>query len=191
MTAAETAELIAILREYYPRDVESTSIKAKVKAWHMILQDWDYELVKAAAVAFVSSDDRGFMPAPGQILDKIKTLAETGALPAGEAWRLVSDAVTRCDRFNPAKEYNKLPPEVQRAVGSPQMLVEWGNVDPQSFQTVIASNFRRAYDTRQKREQEIAVLPESVRRVIGELSDRLSLSSRENEKRGLGGCKHD
>lgn len=146
---------------------------------------------KAAAVAFVSSDDRGFMPAPGQILDKIKTLAETGALPAGEAWRLVSDAVTRCDRFNPAKEYNKLPPEVQRAVGSPQMLVEWGNVDPQSFQTVIASNFRRAYDTRQKREQELAVLPESVRRVIGELSDRLSLSSRENEKRGIGGCKHD
>lgn len=175
MTAVETAELIAILREYYPHDVESTDIKAKVKAWHLVMQDWDYELVKAAALAFVVSDTKGFMPAPGQILDKIAMLAEAGAPSADEAWQLVSDAVAHCDRYNPAKEYDKLPPEVQRAVGNPRMLVEWGYVDPQSFQTVIASNFRRAYGVLRKREKELAALPESVRRVITGVSERLAL----------------
>ncbi len=189
MTAVETAELIAILREYYPRDVESTSIKSKVKAWHLLLQDWDYELVKAAALAFVAGDTKGFMPAPGQILDKIKMLSEASVLTADEAWRLVSDAVTRCDRFNPAKEFNNLPPEVQQAVGSPQMLIEWGNVDPQAFQTVIASNFRRAYDVRQRRDKEIAALPESIRRVIGRLSDRLAPDNPEHENSEWRPCK--
>lgn len=185
MTVVETAELIAILREYYPRDVESTDIKAKVKAWHLILRDWDYELVKAAALAFVVSDTKGFMPAPGQILDKIGMLAEASAPPADEAWRLVSDAVTRCDRFNPLKAYDKLPLEVQKAVGSPQMLVEWGNVDPQSFQTVIASNFRRSYDARRRREKELAALPESVRQVITGVSERLVLDKTKCENQRM------
>lgn len=179
MTENEAAKILALLREYYPRDVESTTVRAKVRAWYLVLQDYPYDVVQAAAISFAANDRKGFMPSPGQIVEQIKMVAEPESLTAQDAWNLVSRAVSAADFMCPSKQYEKLPPEVQRAVGSPNMIREWGLVDEDTFNTVIYSNFIKAYGVHQKRREAMAAIPESIRDVIQGLSDKLALGGAE------------
>ena len=64
---------------------------------------------------------------------------------------------------------------VQRAVGSANQLRDWGLVDEDTFQTVIGSNFRRIWETQQKREEAQRALPSELREFISGLADRLAL----------------
>jgi hypothetical protein len=48
MNKKETAQILAILREYYPRDFVSTDLQTKVEAWYLILKDYDYTLTQNA-----------------------------------------------------------------------------------------------------------------------------------------------
>ena len=80
MTKAETAKLIAMLKEYYPRDYESTDIVSRVNAWHVILQDYDYKEATAALLAFVATDLKGFAPTVGQIIDKMQFIKSVNEL---------------------------------------------------------------------------------------------------------------
>ena len=177
VTEAETAKIIALLREYYPRDVESTTIKAKVRAWWLVLRDYPYDAMQAAAVSFAANDRKGFMPSPGQLVEQLQLLTSRDALSAQEAWALVHKAVSRADLNNPSKEFDKLPPEVQKTIGSANMLREWGLVDERTFNTVIYSNFVRAYETHEKRRQAFEAVPAAVRQVIQGVADRLALGS--------------
>ncbi len=181
MTELQTAKLIALLREYYPRDTEASSVKSKVRAWHLVLQDYPYEVGEAAAIAFVANDRKGFMPSPGQIVEQIQLVTNREGMPAQDAWNLVSQAVANTDFMNPSKQFDKLPPEAQRAVGSANMLREWGMVDVDTFNTVIYSNFIRAHDVHKKRQQAMAAIPESVRAVIQGVSDKLMLGGTYDE----------
>ena len=45
-------------------------------------------------------------------------------------------------------EFEKLPEEVRRVVGHPSQLYEWAMLDTREVNTVIASNFRRAWRAR-------------------------------------------
>lgn len=177
VTETETAKIIALLREYYPRDVESTTIKAKVRAWWMVLRDYPYDTMQAAAISFAANDRKGFMPSPGQLIEQLQMLTSTDAPDAQEAWMLVHKAVSRADLNNPSAEFAKLPPEIQRTLGSANVLKEWGLVDEQTFNTVIYSNFLRTYETRQKRNQAFAAVPDAVRQVIQGVADKLALGS--------------
>lgn len=173
MTETETAKLLALLREYYPRDVEASSVRAKVRAWYLVLRDWPYEAVQAAALAFVANDTRGFMPAPGQVLEKLALLAEPEGPTAAEAWNLVKCALGN-GLYGAGEEFARLPEDVQRLVGSPGQLREWAMMDIGTLDSVVASNFRRAYEAVWRRRQEASVLPAEVRTVLGGLSDSLA-----------------
>ena len=67
--------------------------------------------------------------------------------------------------------------EVQRAVGSPRQLRDWGLVEEGAFQTVVASNFRRTWETQQKRDAAKAALPAELRELVTGLADKLALDS--------------
>lgn len=179
MTENEAAKILALLREYYPRDVESTTVRAKVRAWYLVLQDYPYDVVQAAAISFAANDRKGFMPSPGQIVEQIQLVTNREGMTAQDAWNLVSQAVANTDFMNPSKQFDKLPPEAQRAVGSANMLREWGMVDVDTFNTVIYSNFIRAYDAHKKRQQAMTAIPESIRDVIQGLADKLALGGAE------------
>ena len=175
MTEAETAKIILMLREYYPRDIESTTIRAKVKAWHIVLQDYSFEVAQAAVVSFVANDRKGFMPTPGQLREQIQTLTAKNELTAQEAWKLVSRAVAKADLMDPSEQFLQLPAEVQQAVGSANMLREWGLVEQSTFNTVIYSNFLRTFEICRRRRKAWEAIPQSIQVAIKGVSDKLAL----------------
>ena len=77
--------------------------------------------------------------------------------------------------YNSVEEFNKLPVEIQRAVGSADMLKSWSQLDIEQVQTVIQSNVMRSYKVASKQKKEYDVLPENVKKFTLELMDKKDL----------------
>ena len=77
--------------------------------------------------------------------------------------------------YGSKEEFEKLPPDIQRIVGSSNMLREWAMMDTETVQSVVASNFQRDYLVRAKRKAEIEALPSDIKQIVGSLSNQFSL----------------
>lgn len=179
MNSGEAAYLLAIMKSNWPGSyakMTPADAKAAVVLWADLFADDPAELVQAAVKTIMLSEpEREFAPTIGQVKARIYKLMNPDELTAQEAWVLVSRAVTRCDMQNPSKEYGKLPPAVQRAVGSANQLREWGMVDEDIFGSVIASNFRKIWDKQQTREREQAALPAELRQMISNIAQGMAM----------------
>ena len=73
---------------------------------------------------------------------------------------------TRRSILNSKEEFEKLPPILQRLVGSPSKLKEWALMDADTVNSVVASNLMRSYKVIAEKEKEFQALPSNVRAVL-------------------------
>ena len=163
MTREETAKIIAIIKEYYPRDIEATNLKSRIEAWFLALKDYDYKEIQMSVIAFATQDTKGFAPSVGQIVDKLIQLrGGLNDLTEMEAWHLVQKAVSNSG-YNSVQEFEKLPELIKKIVGSPNVLKEWALTDISELNTVIQSNFMRSYKAKVIKAQEYKALPNNIK----------------------------
>lgn len=177
MTKKEMAEILAIMQANYPDDFRGMSDAAmhgKINLWFMQFRDDDYKEVLAAVMAHIATDTNRFMPPVGVIKAKLVELRQPDEMTEMEAWDLVSRA-TRNSIYNSADEFAKLPPVVQRLVGSPSQLREWAAMDTETLQSVVASNFQRSYKVRAKHEREYLALPANVKNYMASLTEGMKM----------------
>ena len=177
MTKQETMAIMAILREAYPlyyRDKTKDEIITSVNLWAEMFADDDVNLVKASIKAFIASDTKGFPPVIGQIKHQIQKLITPEEMTEVHAWDLVSKAI-RNSAYGSEEEFAKLPPVIQKAIGSPDRLREWSGVEPSEVQTVVASNFMRSYRAKLAHEQEHGRLPNDVKQMMAQLQQKQRL----------------
>lgn len=177
MTADETSKILATLKAAYPhsfKDLTRRDAEAMIELWTTMFSAESYSEVSAAIAALISTRTVGFSPTVGEVKEKLQSLMLTSTLSEQDAWALVSKACSN-GIYGYKKEFAKLPPEVQRAVGAPEQLREWAKMDADTVQSVVASNFQRNYRTMQAREKEKAMLPQSVRDLIGGLAEGMKM----------------
>ena len=145
MTRDEAKKLIMIICSTYP-NYKPMDLRDTVDVWHFMLSDFDYSEVSVALKAYILSDISGFAPTVGQLLEKVRKIKSPEELNEMQAWGLVSKAL-RNGTYGAEEEFNKLPPLVQQAVGSPSQLRNWATTDYESIENVIQSNFMRTYRT--------------------------------------------
>jgi hypothetical protein len=154
MTREEVIKLLMMIQAAYPNYKPQDKTIA-VNMWHEMLKDYDSNTVMASFKAYVASDQSGFAPSIGQLLGRLNSAinecTEVGDL---EAWSLVSKAI-RNGYYGAEVEFEKLPPLVQKAVGSPYNIRNWATTDLKSVETVIMSQFLSSYKALQKREKEV------------------------------------
>ena len=149
---------------YKPNDISET-----VDVWHMMLSDYDYNLVAMALKSYILSDTSGFAPSIGQLVDKMKSITSPQELNEMEAWSLVCDALSNSG-YNYDEEYAKLPPLVQKAVGLPTQLHTWALTENLNKE-VIGSNFMRCYRIEVERQNEISKMPQNVKELLEKISN--------------------
>ena len=179
MTREETVKIIRIMVDSYP-NYKPNDISETVDVWHMMLSDYDYNLVAMALKAYILSDTSGFAPSIGQLVDKMKSITSPQELNEMEAWSLVCDALQNSG-YNYAEEYAKLPPLVQKAVGLPTQLQAWALTENLN-KDVVGSNFMRCYRIEVERQKEISKMPQNVREMLESISNG-SYSSQIEQKR--------
>lgn len=177
MERNEVLQIMAVLRGAYPqfyRDLTRKEAEDTVNLWHAMFADDDASLVGAAVKAIIVSDTREFPPNIGIVKEKMREMTQPKELTEAEAWGLVSKAV-RNSIWDSKEEFDKLPQDIQKLVGSPSQLREWAMMDSGALHSVVASNFQRSYKVIQKRNREEQKLPGDIRRMIGGMTERMLL----------------
>jgi len=164
MTREETIAIMGVLKTAYPsfyRDMTRDGALQAISLWHEMFAEDDPKTVSAAVKALIKTRKEGFPPTIGEVSEKIRELTQGGGLTRIEAWNLVSKACKN-GLYGAEEEFAKLPPIVQKVVGTPNQLKEWAMMDAETF-SVTGSHFQRSFDIMQKREQELSIMPTDVR----------------------------
>lgn len=171
MTREETVKIIRVIADTYPnwKPADMTSV---VNTWHAQLQYDDFELVATALMAYNRSNNTGFAPSIGQLLNIVanRILAdEQTELSEADAWAMAHKAI-RNMRADSDDEFYKLPETVQKAIGAASVLRNWG-LTPTDEISVVESNFKRAYRTvinRRKDDKNIMLLAGRINKLRAE-----------------------
>lgn len=164
MTRDETVRIIRIMCDCYP-NYKPSNLSETVDVWNMMLEEYSYQQISMALKAYVHSDTSGFAPSIGQLINKLHEVQSPQELNEMEAWLLVGRAL-RNGTYGAVEEFNKLPPLVQKAVGSPDNLRNWAQTDSESIENVVQSNFMRAYRIVVNRAKEYQKMPKDIQTLI-------------------------
>lgn len=165
MTRTETLAVMSVLKAAYPsyyRDMRRSDAEAVVDLWATMFAEEPARLVTMAVQAYITSDTKGFPPHIGAIKESILKLRTDVSMSEGEAWALAAKAA-RNGSYHAQEEFDALPDDVRRAVGSADTLRQWAKLEEDELATVAASNFMRSYRAIDARKREEAKLPPALR----------------------------
>lgn len=184
MDRSEAIKILAVLRAAYPQfyaKQTNEDLRGIVNLWADMFEDEPYQLVAAATKALIKTRTSTFPPGIGEISEKIRQISAPEEMTEAEAWALVAVAV-RNGTYGAEKEFNALPPMLQRLVGSPRQLKEWAAMDADAVNSVVASNFQRSYKARAKNEREYEALPSSIKDYMAAIADGMRMPELEGGK---------
>lgn len=167
MEKNEFAILTKAMKAVYS-DPKFIADKDAFTVWYELLKDIPYDVCQAAIHKYMSTSK--FPPTIADIRTIATELTAPDLMTEGEAWALVYKAI--CNSGYKAREqFEKLPPECQRAVGNPAILREWALLPITEVNTVIQSNFMRSYKVECKRTHEYAQLPQATKDLVGKIAE--------------------
>lgn len=163
MDRNEVKKILMVMEVSFPSyKVKNEYLSETIDVWLNVLGDYSYQDVSNALKSFIVQDTSGFAPSIGQIVDKIHTLKRpVDDLTEQTAWALVSKAL-RNSSYRAREEFDKLPDLIQKTLGSPSQLECWAK-DEYYNESVVSSNFMRAFRIVQQREQDYQKLPQPIK----------------------------
>lgn len=163
MTRDDTKQILAVIDATYPNfKVENPT--ETINAWHFFLADYDYNKIAIALKAYVATSGSGFAPSAAELIDMANKSYQYNIETEQGAWDMVSKAL-RNSAYNSREEFEKLPPLVQKAVGSPAQLREWA-LDPNFNHSVESSNFKRQFRELAQQDIKLKRMPMEMRAMI-------------------------
>lgn len=177
MTIQETGAIMDILTTAYPRfyaGANAPNPRRTMALWAEMFAEDDVRLVAAAVKALIAADEKGFPPHIGAVKAQLRKLTAPEVLTPMEAWALVLRAIKRSG-YESRREFDRLPPVLQRLVGSPSQLRDWGMMDEDTVNSVVASNFQRSYQARAKADADYQALPADVRSALSAVTEHMRL----------------
>ena len=173
MTRDETKQILMRIQTTYPNWKPQGDLSLVIDVWHEYLEAYTYGEILGAVKAYVLSDVSGFAPTVGQLVGKLHGMMKAIEPDVGEleAWALVSKAIKN-GWYGAEEEFEKLPPMVQKAVGTPANIRNWSQTEMKSIETVVMSQFLSAYKAECKRANELSKIPNNVKL---ELQNRMML----------------
>jgi len=155
------------------KDMSTAEMADMLNLWAEMFADDDARLVGAAVKAIIVAGDREHAPNIGTIKEQLRKLTATDEMDEAEAWGRIRKAISN-GIYGSKEEFEKLPPVLQKLVGSPSQLRDWAMIDTDELQTVVASNVQRAFRTVQAREREAAKLPADVKKTVEALTQHFA-----------------
>lgn len=160
MTKQETQKLLILIESMWP-NWNPKNRPVLVEAWNEAFQNIGYEEAYVALMHYFKHDTKGFAPVPGQLIGQISEKKVNAFAPdEGEAWSLVHEAIEN-GIYGSEMEFKRLPPLIQRAVGSAKEIQAWAMMESDSME-VVRSNFLRAYRIVRDRAVEDGRIPDPV-----------------------------
>lgn len=143
MSKEEFNNIIMLLNATYrTKDGAIIQDKRQAEVWYRFLSDLEYSIAQQAVVNLVAK--MPFVPTIADIRNEYAGLTSSADLGDAEAWAMVREGI-RNGIYGATEEFNKFPEVVQKAVGNPMSLSEWAMMSSSDVETVVQSQFLRAY----------------------------------------------
>jgi len=175
MTREETKAILAVLKAGYPnfyKDMTKEDATNTINLWATMFADDPAHIVTEAVKALMCT--LKYPPTIADVKEKIALITQPLAMTEMEAWQLVRQAISY---YRAEETFAQLPPILQKIVGSPSVLRQWAQMEAETVDSVIQSNFMRSYKARVAHEKEYAMLPASTRNLIRELAAKMNMKA--------------
>lgn len=171
MTRKEFGSLVSVIRGVYLDD-EFLSDTESAEIWYSFLKDISFAEAKIAVTKLAATSK--WAPKIADIIEQVKLLHEIVVDGDGDAelWSLIVKA-SKNSTYGAVEEFEKLPEECKRFLGSPTVLKDFGQIDPNTLQTVVKSQFLKLIPTIRKRTDYSNGLPMEVRQAIEDSKMRM------------------
>ena len=133
--------------------------------WYVLLKDLPYQAASAALKAHMQTSAK--VPTPADIRSGAYRLTQGEQLNDLEAWDMVSKAISRSG-YHSVEEYEKLPEIVRKAVGNSRNLFVWSQMDTESVESVVQSQFLRTYRTECQRAEQRQIMSPDLQRLTAD-----------------------
>lgn len=159
MTREEFSIIVKGLKAVYT-DVKFIPDKDAFNVWYAMLSDVPYEVMSLATQMYMAKGR--FAPTIADLRERVEIITKRDDEQAElSAWGLVSKAI-RDSTYHSKERFEELPPLVKEAVGTAENLHNWGLSDISSVETVIQSNFIKAYRNVVARSKQMEGLPQNI-----------------------------
>ena len=177
--------VMSVLQAAYPafyKDFGDGDLNGIVNLWTEMFKDDDLRSVMAATQALISTKVEGYPPTIGAIKERLHMIRTPDEMSDKEAWKLVIKAC-RNGYYNSVEEFEKLPEVIQRSIGGPEQLKAWSQMDSETVESVVASNFMRTFRVKQGQQKELDMMPTDVKKYMAAIADKMRISA--GEKKSL------
>jgi len=176
--------IMSVLQAAYPafyRDFSKEDLNGIVNLWTELFKDDDVRSVMAATQALITTKTEGYPPTIGAVKEQLHKIHHPDEMSEQEAWRLVSKACQNA-YFNATAEFEKLPEVIQRSIGGPEQLRAWSQMDSETVESVVASNFMRTFRIKQTQQKELDMMPTEVKQYMSAVAEKLALEKPERKQ---------
>ena len=165
ITENDVRKMLSVIAISFP-NYKIADVNLAINLWLEMFAEYTAEDVNKAIKTYIATDTSGFAPSIGQIIDLMHKVHEIpNEMSELEAWNKVYKAICNSS-YHAKEEFDNLPPLIQRIVGSPNQLAEWGRCDIEEVNTVIQSNFMRSYKAKSSQQKTFNRLPSDVKQQI-------------------------
>lgn len=169
MTRQEVQELLMMISSAFPNFKPENKTQI-IDTWLLMLEEYNQFDVFLALKSYIHSNNSGFAPSISQLIAEMDKPKELATLDDSKAWAMVRAAISR-STYNSVKEFEKLPPTVQQAVGSAEILRYWA-MDEGFDEGVAMSHFLKNYRTITKRKTDFDKLPVEMKSRVGQFIEQ-------------------
>ena len=165
MTKQETTMILGILKTSYPnfyKDIDRRQILDTIELWSEMFSNENLEIVKVAVKCLI--DTFKFPPTIADIKDQIYKLQNSEQEDIMDLYSKLKKAISN-GIYGASEEFKKLPPIVQKFVGSSNQLREWA-IDENFNDGVLRGQFVKQVEIIRQREKEEKMMLPEVKQII-------------------------
>ncbi len=168
MTREDIKRLLGMITITYP-NFKLNDPALAVDVWHQILEPDEAQNIFDAFSVYARTDTSGFAPSPGKLHMMIADRL-SDEIDEGEIMTMLTMA-SRNANYGFQDEFDKMPKALQKAVGSPTNIRNWGQMEQDqlnyTFNNIIKAYKRTVHDEKVR----LASVGTNLERI--EASDRL------------------
>lgn len=168
MNIAETQKILALIYASFP-NFHPADPALTVQVWQKVLEPDEYQNIEDALMVYMRTDTSGFAPSPGKLHMMIADRM-SDEIDEGEVMTMLTLA-SRNANYGFQEEYDRMPRELQKAIGSPTNIRNWGQMSQEQLSYAF-NNVVKAYK-RNIHEEKVRLASVGTNLEKLEVSDRL------------------
>jgi hypothetical protein len=177
MNRREIINLLGIATANFP-NLQQKEMKPTAILWEKALSDIPYDVAEKALIKVLSTSK--FFPTVADIRESIADITQPRTLDAMEAWGLIGQAIRKFGYYRQKEAMEFLPDDVAEMVKQ----FTWWELCMSEEPEILRAQFRKAWEIRSKRKNEMKALPINIRTLIEGVTTDMKLI--EGGKRAAG-----